>query len=549
MRNYKEILLDLDSRSYMFTKNGRLSSRTFDLRCPELKKEIIKATMFISDPFDTMSHRVNCLRHNIYETPTSNNSIIIEHNNGLPPKKIAKKVKLDSDFVYYIMHKYNLVKKIKKMVSIPKNEEQNVIDLYKSGLSTHAIAKQYGTSITPVLDICKKHNLKFRDRKVIFTDEQKNEILSLWKNEKYTLDQLCRKYGVKNTNIIKRVLNEFNITEYTNHLLDMNIMGSAILEYLNGVNGVSLERKYSFSSSALYQEMENRGILRNIPSKSSLEVTITDLLDKNNISYECNNRTVLDGKEIDIYIPTFNLGIECHGNYWHNSDKVDKRYHQDKFLNCEKKNVQLLSFFEDDIILRLPIVSSIILNKCNKSNKLYARNCTIAQVTCDEEKQFLQSNHIQGYYQSNKCYGLYYNNELVMLMSIGKSRFNKKYDWEIIRVSSKLNHVVIGGFSKLFKQTLKIHKGNIISYCDLCHGNGKAYEKIFRYIKTTSPGYYYLHKNTSVKVSRYQAQKKKLQKLLDKYDANLTEEANMLLNSYWKIYNCGNKVFEYNNKK
>ncbi|MBE6663351.1 MAG: hypothetical protein E7602_02475 [Ruminococcaceae bacterium] len=57
-------------------------------------------------------------------------------------------------------------------------------------------------------------------------------------------------------------------------------------------------------------------------------------------------KTVLDGKmELDIYIPSLNMGIEYDGAYWH--DKKDaKMREKKKFLLCQSKNIRLLRIKE-----------------------------------------------------------------------------------------------------------------------------------------------------------------------------------------------------------
>ena len=97
-------------------------------------------------------------------------------------------------------------------------------------------------------------------------------------------------------------------------------------------------------------------------------------------------------------------------------------------------------------------------------NKIRASKCTIMDVERSEEAEFLNSNHYQGYIPSPYCKGLYYNNELVCLMSFGKPRFNKNYDWELLRLCTKQNYTVYGGASKLF-HSFQLD-GSIISYCN-----------------------------------------------------------------------------------
>jgi hypothetical protein len=95
---------------------------------------------------------------------------------------------------------------------------------------------------------------------------------------------------------------------------------------------------------------------------------------------------------------------------------------------------------------------------------------------------------------------------------------------------------VNGELSRLIKHS-KIQ--DLISYVDLRYFNGSGYEKAgFKLESKSSPGYIYVKDSEILK--RYQCQKHKLAKLLgDKFDPLLTEEENMSLSGYYKIYDCG----------
>lgn len=89
--------------------------------------------------------------------------------------------------------------------------------------------------------------------------------------------------------------------------------------------------------------------------------------------------------------------------------------------------------------------------------KINARECEIKEVNLSIYKQFLNKNHRQGFVNANIVYGLYYKNILIQLMSFGRPRFNKNYQWELIRECTKKNYSVRGGTSKLWKHFLKNH--------------------------------------------------------------------------------------------
>jgi len=59
-----------------------------------------------------------------------------------------------------------------------------------------------------------------------------------------------------------------------------------------------------------------------------------------------NDRTILNPKELDIYIPRLNIAIEYNGDYWHSL--LPKGYHENKTNGCLKQGIKLLHLWESD---------------------------------------------------------------------------------------------------------------------------------------------------------------------------------------------------------
>ncbi len=107
--------------------------------------------------------------------------------------------------------------------------------------------------------------------------------------------------------------------------------------------------------------------------KSIKEKELVKWIGNNTKSVSSKNRTILEGKELDIYIPEYNLAIEFNGLYWHSEKYKDKNYHLDKSIRCLEKGIDLLHIWEDEWIFKQDIVKSIILNSIGLiTNKLYA---------------------------------------------------------------------------------------------------------------------------------------------------------------------------------
>lgn len=273
-----------------------------------------------------------------------------------------------------------------------------------------------------------------------------------------------------------------------------------------------------------------------------------------NLEIKSADRTILGtGKEVDIYIPEKKLAIEYDGLYWHSFHNVgNKNYHLDKTEAAEKNCIQLIHIFEDEFIEHEDIVLSRIDHIIgSKDNIIYARKCVIKEIDFKTSEEFLNNTHIQGNVNSSYRYGLYYNDELVSVMTFGhlrKSLGSKNIDentYELLRFSCKLNTTVVGGASKLFKYFIKtVNPDVIISYCDRRWSIGNLYKNLgFTLDHITQPNYWYIINNH--REHRFGWRKDVLKNKLEMFDPNLTEYENMMMNGYDCIYDCGNYVFKW----
>lgn len=254
--------------------------------------------------------------------------------------------------------------------------------------------------------------------------------------------------------------------------------------------------------------------------------------------------------EIDVFIPEFNIGIDFGGMFWHSHINKEKNYHQEKYLFFKKMGIKLIQVFENEWKNNKDVVLSIIKNHLVGNEKIYARNCDIREMPNKEYQLFLINNHLQKYASAPIRIGLYYNNELMSLVSFRNSRYNTEdknkytndYQYELTRSCTKIGYTVVGGFARLLNYfEVNFKPRNIVSYIDVRYFNGNSYEKNGFILKhLTKPNYHYFHKNEQlVLYNRMAFQKSKLKDKLETYDPNLTEYENMLINGYYKIYDAG----------
>jgi hypothetical protein len=281
-------------------------------------------------------------------------------------------------------------------------------------------------------------------------------------------------------------------------------------------------------------------------SRSELEIR-EFLQDK--IECEFGNRKLLgNSSEVDIFIPSKKVGIEFNGLYFHSDKFQDSDYHLQKTNKANINSIRLIHIFEDEWLYKKDIVKSRLLNILSLvPNKIHARKCEIREVDTVKATKFLKENHIQGSVGAKVKIGLYYNNELVSLMTFGDLRKSlgqskEEGSWELLRFCNKLNTTVVGGASKLLKHFEEEYQPiTLISYADRRWSEGGLYKILnFEEVHKTKPNYFYT--KGSIRESRFAFRKDVL--VSQGYDKNKTEKEIMRELGYLRIYDCGTIKFK-----
>lgn len=262
-----------------------------------------------------------------------------------------------------------------------------------------------------------------------------------------------------------------------------------------------------------------------------------------------NDRSVLKGRELDIYLPNEKLAIEYDGLYWHNEDQGKGfSYHLNKTLDCEKQGIRLIHIFSDEWenFISKDIIKSILKSCLGIYDiKIGARKCVTKEISKKEAKEFLNKNHLQRSSSSSVNIGLFYKDTLVSVLTFCKPRYDKKHEWELLRFSNVLNWKIVGGFSKMLKYFRDHYEGSIITYSDRSKFTGDVYRNTgFIELEPTSSNYFYTL-DFSSRENRMNFQKKKLIENHPEY-INFSEKEIMKILGYHRIYDCGNWKFELN---
>ncbi len=263
------------------------------------------------------------------------------------------------------------------------------------------------------------------------------------------------------------------------------------------------------------------------------------------------DREVLEGREIDILLPDFHVGIEYNGLYWHSYKmKQDINYHRDKMRLANHKGYRLIQIFEDEWIERKEVVLNKLRHVVNGdvgNPTIGARKTVISKINREIAKAFLEQYHIQGYVGSSVYLGAYYRDELVGVMTFTEEQSKM---WNLTRFTTKTDYKLPGLANKMFKYFLKNYEHKEIkSFLDLRWnqplGDSTVYNKLgFELVKMTNPDYRYVVGNE--RLHKFGFRKDKLHR---KYGLPLSMTEREMCNElgFERIYDCGLAKYVYKN--
>lgn len=451
----------------------------------------------------------------------------------------------------------------KALVIPPKEELKAKYSQYGSTISQ--LAREYKTTQPTMRNWLKKYDIERKDHTQASTEANNRKRLN--PPAKEVLERLY------SNNSLEQLESIFNVGQQTIYLwLDQyNIKRKTLSEACKDGKGrrwesiipskddftsaykelkcmKGLQSKFELSISSIRKlfkqyELEPIQALRSLP-----EIKLYNALSSSTgLKWDSCDRSVINPYELDLVCRERNLAVEYCGLYWHSEymgEKV-KDYHLKKLNACLEKGYDLITVFEYDDMDK---VLSLIKGKLGFNTKINARDCEVVILDSTEAKAFNDCNHMHGHHGASFHLGLKHNDELVQVLSMGMSRFNKSYEWECVRMTIKLNTSVIGGASKLFSHFIKMkNPSSMITYSDRRFGEGKVYENCgFKRVENSGPNYWYFHRsNPNTVSSRVTFQKHKLTEMIG-YDPELTEWEIMKASRYDRIWDCGNSKYVWN---
>lgn len=276
------------------------------------------------------------------------------------------------------------------------------------------------------------------------------------------------------------------------------------------------------------------------PSGSQAQLEIYNFIKTLKPDVLLNDRKQI-GLEIDIFVPSANVGIEFNGLYWHCVLNKSSEYHQDKTNRCSKLGIRLMHIFDDEWREKRDIVESMIKHRLGITDrKINARQCKVVELTSNERKIFFDKNHLDGDVFAPVAIGLKLEDEIVSAISL-RNAFHKKHadSIEIARFASVLNTRVRGGLSKLLAAAKnwasKNSKKKIMTYVDTRLGAGTSYVNAgFRSVKHTTMRWWWTDFEKRYNRFKFRANKEE-----NKTEADVAKEVGVV-----KIWGCSNLLLE-----
>ncbi len=359
-------------------------------------------------------------------------------------------------------------------------------------------------------------------------------ILSIPEKRKAIKNTWVNKYGVDNPMISEEVRKDFIISRDVNYI---KYIGSNY-SLFNCKNG----HEFTIHIDNYHSRLKNNLPLCTVcyPISNSRSIKEEELYKFISSVYDGEIvQSYRDGLEIDIYLPDLKLGFEFNGLYWHSEEYKDKNYHLEKTKYFSDRDIRIIHIWEDDWNNRVDIIKSQIKNWTgNISNRIFARKCKVIEIK--SSSKFLNENHIQGVDKSSLKLGLFFNNELVSVMTFDRFEGRKKMEeggWNLSRFCNKLDMSIVGGASKLLNHFINNYKPTrIVSYADRDWSQGDLYYKLgFENVNESSPDYKYLVNGNRVHKSNFK--KSKIEYLG-------TESEYIKSKGIEKVWDCGKIKFE-----
>lgn len=542
---------------YYITQNHTLKDTANYFKCGEdavanfckrnniFKVEGRKKKTYLTASFEEVYDYYIIQNHSVIESANYFNcgkdafSYFCKRNNIKKDRKLTNKVESKSKLDKKEIRRDELIKRISKkdLLNIINDKHSSIKNIFKK----YNINKKEYNYLKDYYKLNDRKSQTYRkDTLRILNNYDKDFIYDYYITQNHTINECMEFFKVKRDTFLK-CLDYYNIDKVV-HLSDIikNIDENEFKYYVKNNHSFNeITTKFNIDYWQLislldYFKIEDKDIA--IKTGTIPENEFKQLLINNNIEYEYQFN-------LNNYRYDFKVGnklIEINPSYTHNSfygfrnlvPSLDKKYHYTKTKNAVDNGYNCISIWDWDDVNK-------VLNIIKPRDRVYARKCSIKEVDLKKAKEYLNKYHLQGYARDKIRLGLYNEDELVGIMTFGKPRYNKKYEWELVRLCS--HKYVVGGAEKLFNYFVHNYNPNsIISYCDMSKFKGETYLKLgFKYKSYSINKHWYNIKEKIHITDNLLRQRGFDQLFKTNYGKGTSNEELMRENGFVEIYDCG----------
>lgn len=453
----------------------------------------------------------------------------------------------------------NMIKQ-NKLRKIDLSEEKLRKYYIEEGLTIKQIVEKYGYSLSTVTRRLKEFNIKL-------SKEEKSKRYSLagGRQEIFTKEELENIY-IKQNMTFKDIVSSYNISyKQLSRLIGLyNLHKPKALERDNYKK--TMQKLYGVSNSWSVPEIKDKihktikdtygvdwacelpqAIEANKPFKiSKINKEFSNKLNQLNIEHELEymNFDVKIGNTLVEIDPSYTHNITIKAKF-NNVEKecISKDYHINKTNKANELGFKCIHIFDWDD-------QNKIINMFLPKTIIYARQCKLKVITLKEANDFLNLYHLQnGLIKQDICLGLFYKDMLVEVMTFGKPRYNKKYEYELLRLCSHKEYKITGGSEKLFKYFINNYKPkSIISYCDKSKFSGDIYSKLGFILKGISkPSRHWYNIKEKKHITDNLLRQRGFDQLFGtNYGKGTSNDELMLEHNFVEVYDCGQSTYIWN---
>ena len=510
------------------------------LETTNLKRELITKELGISiSTYETLARKYNLKRtkEQIARLKVQNMQTTMQEKYGITNAMEKKEFRQAISNTYSNQTKEEKQEKVKriKQTKLEKYGDENYHNIEQA---KQTMQEKYGVQIGYQTEKSVQNRIKSSMEKYGVDNPFKSSEV-----HKLARQKMKEKYGVEYGYKSKIIRNKINESIKEKYGVD-NIMHSS--KYQRKVKQTMFD-KYKVTSGFLTPnaiKSHKQGTISKINKKCAEELK------------QITNKQIKLEKPIFKYIYDIQLGenilIDINPTISHNvyisypyllkvvkdNIPVSKEYHLDRLKIAVENGYDLISVFDWDDWEKIKYL-------LQDKETLYARKLEVKEVDKKECNEFLNNYHLQNTCNGQEIrLGLYKDNELIEIMTFGKPRYNKNYEWELLRLCTKPEYKVVGGAEKLFKHFIElVNPQSVISYCDNSKFSGVVYTRL-GFIQKGKPSPSLHWSKGSEHITDNLLRQRGFDQLFNtNYSKGTSNEELMIEHGWLPIYDCGQMTF------